>query len=87
MLKTLVLSGSKNIIEAGRFVPSSRMCQKCAYIFNMELSERTQTCSKCNTTHVWKLNAAINKEISVFTDSGESLNTKAIISGIVVHMS
>ncbi|MCL5803033.1 MAG: hypothetical protein M1529_04370 [Candidatus Thermoplasmatota archaeon] len=57
----MVLSGSKNIIETGRFVPSFRMCQKCAYIFNMELSERTQTCSKCNTMHVWKLKTAIKR--------------------------
>jgi putative transposase len=77
MLKTKAMSRGKNIIEIGRFDPSSKMCSHCGYIHNLKLSERSWTCPRCNTTHDRELNAAKNIKrfglikTGVPTDSGE----------------
>ncbi|EQD63656.1 IS605 OrfB family transposase, partial [mine drainage metagenome] len=44
MLKAKALSMWKNIIEIGRFDPSSKMCSHCGYVYNLKPSERTWTC-------------------------------------------
>ena len=77
MLKTKAVSRGKNIIEIGRFDPSSKMCSHCGYIYNLKLNERSWTCPRCNTTHDREWNAAINIKrfglikTGVPTDSGE----------------
>ena len=77
MLKTKALQRGKNIIEIGRFDPSSRMCSHCGYIHNLKLNERTWICPQCNTAHDREWNAAKNiKQFGLIktgipTDSGE----------------
>ncbi len=77
MLKTKALQRGKNIIDIGRFDPSSRMCSHCGYIHNLKLGERTWICPQCNTAHEREWNAAKNiKQFGLIktgipTDSGE----------------
>ena len=77
MLRTKAMSRGKNIIEIGRFDPSSKMCSHCGYIYELKLSERSWTCPECHTRHDRELNAAINIKrfglikTGVPTDSGE----------------
>lgn len=51
----------KNIIQIGRFEPSSKMCSNCGNINkDLKLKTREWSCSKCNSLHDRDLNAAIN---------------------------
>lgn len=51
----------KNIIEIGRFEPSSKICSTCGTINKeLQLKDRSWTCSSCNQNHDRDLNAAIN---------------------------
>lgn len=50
-----------NIIQIGRFEPSSKMCSCCGYINKeLKLSIREWKCKNCNTNHDRDVNAAIN---------------------------
>lgn len=50
----------KNLLQIGRFQPSSKMCS-CGIINNdLKLSERTWTCESCKTTHDRDILAAQN---------------------------
>ena len=61
MLKTKALSRGKNIIEIGRFDPSSKMCSKCWNIkHDLKLSDHTYQCNECDLIIDHDLNAAIN---------------------------
>lgn len=61
MLKYKAEWQGKNIIQIGRFDPSSKTCSCCGKI-NRELTlkDREWTCIGCNTTHDRDVNAAIN---------------------------
>ncbi|MCW6169274.1 MAG: transposase [Thermoplasmatales archaeon] len=79
MLKTKAMLRGKNIIEIGRFDPSSKMCSKCGNIkHDLKLSDRTYHCNECDPIIDRDLNAAINIkkfgliQIGVPTDSGGS---------------
>ena len=49
------------LIEIGRFDPSSKMCSKCGNIkHKMKLSDRIYHCEVCGLTMDRDLNAAIN---------------------------
>lgn len=49
------------LIEIGRFEPSSKMCAKCGNMkHDLKLSDRTYHCDKCGLTIDRDLNAAIN---------------------------
>ena len=51
----------KNIIEIGRFEPSSKICSTCGTINKeLQLSDRSWTCQSCSSTHDRDMNAAIN---------------------------
>ena len=51
----------KNLIQIGRFEPSSKMCNNCGHLKqDLTLSDRVWTCSNCGTTHDRDLNAAKN---------------------------
>ena len=50
----------KNLIKIGRFEPSSKMCSCCGSMTQLELSDRSWTCSSCNTVHDRDINAAKN---------------------------
>lgn len=61
MLKYKAEWQGKNIVQIGRFDPSSKTCSCCGKI-NRELTlkDREWTCTGCNTTHDRDVNAAIN---------------------------
>ena len=51
----------KNILQIGKFEPSSKTCNVCGTINKeLELKHRVWTCKICNTTHERDFNAAIN---------------------------
>jgi putative transposase len=51
----------RNILQIGRFDPSSKMCSGCGNINReLKLSDRRWTCSVCGTIHDRDINAAIN---------------------------
>lgn len=61
MLKYKAEWQGRNIIQIGRFDPSSKTCSCCGKINKkLKLSEREWTCDNCNTTHDRDVNAAIN---------------------------
>jgi putative transposase len=61
MLKYKAEWYGNNIIQIGRFEPSSKLCSNCGTI-NKELTlkNREWTCKNCNTTHDRDVNAAVN---------------------------
>ena len=60
MLKYKAEWKGKNILQIGRFEPSSKICS-CGKINNeLKLSQRTWTCKHCNTTHDRDILAANN---------------------------
>ena len=60
MLKYKAEWKGKNILQIGRFAPSSKMCS-CGKINNeLKLSQRTWTCSSCGNTHDRDILAANN---------------------------
>ncbi len=91
MLKTKAVSRGKNIIEIGRFDPSSKMCSHCGYIYELKLSERSWTCPRCNTRHDREWNAAINIKrfglikTGVPTDSGELTPVESAMAGCLIR--
>ena len=51
----------KNILQIGRFEPSSKMCGNCGSTnHQLKLSDREWTCQNCNTRHDRDVNAANN---------------------------
>lgn len=51
----------KNVIQIGRFQPSSKMCSHCGTVNqDLTLKDREWTCSSCQTTHDRDINAAQN---------------------------
>ena len=50
-----------NLIKIDQFVPSSKTCGKCGYIYKgLKLSERSWSCPECGTHHDRDFNAACN---------------------------
>ena len=50
-----------NLIEKGRFDPSSKMCSRCGNIkHDLKLSDRTYHCDECGLSIDRDLNAAVN---------------------------
>lgn len=65
----------KNLIKIGRFDPSSKMCSCCGKITQLQLSDRSWTCSNCNSTHDRDINAAINiKDFGMKYQLGQELS-------------
>lgn len=61
MLKYKAEWQGKNILQIGRFEPSSKTCNICSTVNKeLELSDRVWTCDNCNTIHDRDINAAIN---------------------------
>jgi len=51
----------KNVLQIGRFEPSTKMCNICGTINNdLTLDNREWTCCKCHTHHDRDENAALN---------------------------
>ncbi|MBF7681844.1 transposase [Acinetobacter sp. B5B] len=61
LLKYKAKWNGKNILEIGRFVPSSKVCSHCGYTCDqMPLHIRTWTCQDCDSIHDRDINASIN---------------------------
>ena len=61
MLKYKATWHNRQIIEIGRFYPSSKICHCCGHRMNyMGLEIRNWTCPQCKTKHDRDINAAIN---------------------------
>ena len=61
MLKYKAKWNDRQIIEIGRFYPSSKTCHCCGYVNNdLTLNDREWTCHKCGIHHDRDINAAIN---------------------------
>ena len=61
MLKYKAVWYNRQIIEIGRFYPSSKLCSSCGHRMQyMGLEIREWTCPQCNTVHDRDINAAIN---------------------------
>lgn len=61
MLKYKAAWHNRQIIEIGRFYPSSKLCSNCGHRMNyMGLEIREWTCPSCHTLHDRDINAAIN---------------------------
>ena len=59
----------KNILDIGRFGPSSKMCSSCGAIKSyLKLSDREWKCSKCGVNHDRDINASINIRNMAFTN-------------------
>lgn len=67
----------KNILEIGRFEPSSKTCSKCGYIkHDLSLKDREWTCPVCGEHHDRDVNAAINIRNFSFVNTGSDRNTQ-----------
>ena len=61
MLKYKAYWHNRQIIEVGRFYPSSKICHSCGYIKkDLTLNDREWICPKCGIHHDRDVNAAIN---------------------------
>ncbi len=59
----------KNLLDIGRFEPSSKMCSVCGYIkSDLKLSDREWTCPQCGAKHDRDINASINIRNMAFTN-------------------
>ncbi len=60
-LKYKAADVGKQVIEIGRFYPSSKICSSCGVVnSDLKLSDRNWKCSGCESEHDRDLNAAIN---------------------------
>ena len=79
MLKYKAAWHNRQIIEIGRFYPSSKLCHCCGHKMNyMGLEVREWTCPVCNEYHDRDINAAINikNEGLRILDNGTVRNTE-----------
>ena len=80
MLKYKAAWHNRQIIEIGRFYPSSKTCHCCSYKMNyMGLEVREWTCPNCKTKHDRDVNAAINiknEGLRVLDKQGMERNSK-----------
>lgn len=61
MLKYKAEWKGKNIIQIGKFEPSSKTCSHCGYVKkDLTLKDREWICPSCGTNHDRDINAAIN---------------------------
>ena len=61
MLKYKAVWYGRQIVEVGRFYPSSKLCSCCGHkMDSMPLSVRQWTCPNCGTQHDRDINAAVN---------------------------
>ena len=79
MLKYKAAWHNRQIIEVGRFYPSSKLCHCCGHKMNyMGLEVRHWICPQCNTVNDRDINAAINikNEGLRILDNGTVRNTE-----------
>lgn len=69
-----------NLIEIGRFEPSSKMCSNCEAINDLlTLKDREWACTNCGSFHDRDINAAINiKNLGLKKHSGEGISGEPV---------
>ena len=84
MLKYKAAWHNRQIIEIGRFYPSSKTCNCCGHRMNyMGLEIRKWTCPNCGTKHDRDINAAINiknEGLRILDNQGMERNSKTLDS-------
>lgn len=79
MLKYKAAWNNRQIVEVGRFYPSSKLCSCCGHkMDSMPLSVREWTCPSCCASHDRDINAAINiknEGLRILDDQGTVRNT------------
>ena len=74
MLKYKLEWRNAELIEIGRFEPSSKLCSSCGNIKNdLKLSDRIYQCNECNLTMNRDLNASINIRNIGFIKVGQGM--------------
>ena len=80
MLKYKATWHNRQIIEIGRFYPSSKLCHCCGHRMQyMGLEIRNWICSNCGTKHDRDINAAINiknEGLRILDNQGTVRNTE-----------
>ena len=80
MLKYKAVWHNRQIIEVGRFYPSSKICHCCCHKMDyMRLDIRKWTCPDCGTEHDRDVNAAINiknEGLRILDNQGTVRNTE-----------
>ena len=84
MLKYKAQWHNRQIIEIGRFYPSSKLCHCCGHrIQQLGLKVRDWTCPNCRTNHDRDVNAAINilnEGLRILDNQGTVRNTETLDS-------
>ena len=84
MLKYKAQWHNRQIIEIGRFYPSSKLCHYCGHrIQQLGLKVRDWTCPNCRTNHDRDVNAAINilnEGLRILDNQGTVRNTETLDS-------
>jgi len=89
-LKYKAADVGKQVIEIGRFYPSSKTCSSCGVVYSdLKLHERKWSCKSCNTKHDRDFNASINiamegarKKAGSTLAGGEDINLDLILRNI-----
>ena len=80
MLKYKAKWHNRQIIEVGRFFPSSKLCHRCGHRMQyMGLEVREWTCPNCSTNHDRDINAAINiknEGLRILDSTGRTTETE-----------
>ena len=89
MLKYKAAWHNRQIIEVGRFYPSSKLCHCCGHRMNyMGLEIREWICPPCNTVHDRDINAAINiknEGLRILDSTGRTTETEEFNSSMPVE--
>lgn len=73
MLKYKADWNGKNVLQIGRFEPSSKLCSNCgARNENLSLANREWICANCGNCHDRDVNAAINVKAFALRDVRKS---------------
>ena len=79
MLKYKCEWTGKNLIQIGRFEPSTKTCSCCGAINQtITLSDRSWTCANCLSTHDRDINAAKNIKIMGLTKSRQGMSVEPV---------
>ena len=89
MLKYKAAWHNRQIIEIGRFFPSSKLCSCCGHRMQyMGLEVRNWTCPVCHSEHDRDINAAINimnEGLSILDSTGRTTETEELNSSMPVE--
>lgn len=89
-LKYKAADVGKQVIEIGRFYPSSKTCSSCGVVNgDLKLSDRNWTCSDCKTEHDRDLNASLNIALEAARNvaGGDAVRLEILRSNILSGVS